>query len=262
MPISRGTVTTDIVKNLPYLVSKYNRCEQLFVQVYNRFMRERNHLLELHNGIFRTLLNDPIFGNYLRGILVDFGLDARGSKLVSPQRILETISGCGSESDRLKSANISLHTLNLHQTIENQTVGSIIVRIFDFFAKPYRITESGGFVAASKTMHFIMPELFIILDGQHIAISLYNISDYNPHPEDGRSWADVVPNYSGNKPNPSPRGNGRKSWDAERCVIGLMYYKRIIREWCQRNYSDIKGFLEIDSENASTASRIIDKALW
>lgn len=265
MPVSKGTVTTTIVQNLSHLVNQYNRREKEYVRNYNNFMRERNHLLEQHNGIFETLLNDQIFCNLFRGILTKFGLNARGSRLVSSQQILESITEYSPEFDRLRSANILLHTLNLHQTIENQTIDSIIRNIFCFFAEPHRITESGGFVAASKNMHFIMPELFIILDGQHIAMSLYNINriDYNPHPEDGIGWINVVPNFSRRKkPNPYPQGEGRRSWDAERYVIALMYYKRIIHEWCQGYCSDFEGFLEIDFENASTASRIIDKALW
>ena len=38
-----------------------------------------------------------------------------------------------------------------------------------------------------------MPELFAMLDGQHIGISIYHVSDYYPHPDDGRDWFDVIP---------------------------------------------------------------------
>ena len=128
-------------------------------------------------------------------------------------------------------------------------------------SEPGNLTLSGGFVIASKTMHFILPELFIMIDGSHIGISLYNIQDYNPWTEDGRNWLDVIPDYSGRKPNPSPRGLGRKSWDSERYCIALMYYKRIYNEWIHEANSTHQAFLELD-ENPNTVTRITDKALW
>lgn len=222
-------------------------------------MKERTRLLNANGLNFARLLSDLSFASRLRDILTKFGMDARASRLMAPERILSVISLVGSDCDLLNMAQIQLHTLNLKQTIKNQTVDSIIRKIYDHLAEPNNISEAGGFVAASKTMHFILPELFIMLDGQHIAISLYNISDYHPHPNDGGGWSTVVSNYSGREPpNPSPRGAGRYSWDNKRYVVALMYYKRIIREWCQQNNADVKSFLNLDTQNASTTSRIID----
>ena len=262
MPIPKGTRTTYIVENMSNLVNNYNYSEKDYVKDYNRFMLEGNHLFELHNNTFEEMLNDRVFSEELRRILIKFGLDARASRLMPLQSIQNTISYCAPEFDQLRTANILLQNLNLSHEENGRSIYSIIRSIFDIFSEPNRITQSGGFVAASKTMHFIMPQLFIILDGQHIAISLYNISDYYPHQKDGGDWGEIIPQYSGLTPNPSPRGGGRENWDAERYIIALMYYKRIVLEWIQRNHSNIEGFLEIDSENLSKASRIIDKSMW
>ena len=262
MPVAKGASTSYIIQNIQDLVNNYNQLYSSYVRDYNCFIGERTRLLMINNRNLVSLLEDPRFSDQLQNILTKFGMNARASELVSRHRFLDTISQVGSEFDSLDTAQIRFHTLNLHQMIGSRTVDLIVRNIFYLFEEPGRLSTAGGFVVASKTMHFIIPELFVMLDGQHIGISLYNISDYYPHSDDGGDWFNVIPDYSGRKPNPSPRGEGRKSWDDERYRITLMYYKRIIRDWCQQNNSSIEEFLDLDVENASTAARIIDKALW
>lgn len=262
MPVAKGASTSYIIQNIQDLVNNYNQLYSTYVSDYKCFIEERTRLLMINEGNFARLLNDPRFSDQIRDILTKFGMNARASELASRQRFLDTISEVGSELDLLNAAQIRLCTLNLHQVLGSRAVDSIVRNIFNLFCDPGQLSMAGGFVVASKTMHFIMPELFIMLDGQHIGTSLYNISDCYPHPNDGRDWSDVIPSYSRRKPNPSPRGEGRKSWDDERYCIALMYYKRIIRDWCQQNKNSIEGFLNLDAEYASTAARIIDKALW
>lgn len=262
MPVAKGASTSYIIQNIQDLVNNYNQLYSTYVHDYKCFIRERTRLSAINNRNFVRLLNDPRFSNQLHDILTKFGMNARASELASRQRFLDTFSQVSSEFDLLNAAQIRLCTLNLHQMLSSRTVDSTIRNIFNLFETPGQLSIAGGFVVASKTMHFIMPELFVMLDGQHIGISLYNISDYFPHPDDGRDWFDVVPNYSGRKPNPSPRGGGRKSWDDERYCMTLMYYKRIVWEWCQQNNSNVEGFLDLDIQHASTQARIIDKALW
>ena len=261
MPVAKGASTSYIIQNMQDLVNNYNQLYSTYVHDYKCFIRERDRLLRVHNRNFTRLLNDPGFTNQLHDILTKFGMNARASELAPRKRFLDAISQVSSEFELLSGAQIRLFALDLHQMISSRTVYSIVMDIFNHFATSGRLSMAGGFVVASKTMHFIMPELFVMLDGQHIGISLYNIADYHPHRNDGRDWFEVVPNYSGRKPNPSPRGEGRKSWDSERYSAALMYYKRIIQEWCQENNSNIESFLSLDSR-ASTAARIIDKALW
>jgi len=262
MPVAKGASTSYIIQNIQDLVNNYNQLYSTYVHDYKCFIEERTRLLMINDGSFVRLLSDPRFSDQLHDILTKFGMNARASELASRQRFLDTISQVSSEFDLLNAARIRLYTLNLHQKLGSGTVDSIVRNIFNLFETPNHLSIAGGFVVASKTMHFIMPELFIMLDGQHIGISLYNISDYHPHSDDGRDWFDVIPNYSGRKPNPSPRGEGRKSWDDERYCVALMYYKRIIRDWRQQNNTRIEEFLSLDAECASKAARIIDKALW
>lgn len=263
MPVPKRTSTSYIIENIQDLINKYNQLyRSSYVRDYRCFIRERNRLLAANNGDLAKLLNDPRFTDQLRDILTKFGMDTRASQLSPRQRFSDTISQVCSEFDLLNAAQMRIYTLNLHQMVGSQIADSVVRNIFNLFETPRRLSISGGFVVASKTMHFIMPELFIMLDGKHVGISLYKISDYYPHPDDGRDWFDVIPNYSGRKPNPSPRGEGRKLWDDERYCIALMYYKRIIQEWGQQNNATIEEFLSLDAGSPGTAARIIDKALW
>ena len=261
MPVLEETSTSYIVRNMRDLVSRYNRFHSAYVHDYQSFIRERSRLLRFHNENFIGLLHDPRFTVQLQDILIKFGMDARAAELTPHQGFLETVSRVGPDFQLLNTAQTRLYALDLHQVLGIRTLYSIIRDIFSNFATPSKLSIAGGFVIGSKTMHFIRPELFVMLDGQHIGISLYNIADYHPHPDDGRDWFDVIPDYSGRKPNPSPRGEGRKLWDSERYCIALMYYKRIIHEWCQQNNSNIESFLDLDP-CANTPARIIDKALW
>ncbi len=261
MPVLEGTPTSYIIRNIRDSVIKYNRFHSAYVHDYQSFIRERSRLPRFHNAGFIQLLHDPGFTVQLQDILIKFGMNARAAELTPHQRFLETVSRVGPDFQLLNITQTRLYALDLNQMIGTRTLYPLIRNVFSNFAKPTKLSMAGGFVVASKTMHFIMPELFVMVDGQHIGISLYNIVDYHPHPDDGRDWFDVVPNYSGRKPNPSPRGEGRKSWDSERYCIALMYYKRIINEWRQQNNSNIESFHDLDS-CANTPARIIDKALW
>jgi len=123
----------------------------------------------------------------------------------------------------------------------DETVASVIGRIYNLFSQPKRLSLSGGVVIASKTAHMIMPELFIMID-HRIMKKLHEVSDYYPHPSDGEGWYDVISNYSGHKLNPY----SGYAWDFDqRYLAALMYYKRIILEWCQQNNTDITGFLQL-----------------
>lgn len=265
MSIPEDTSTNDIVKKLPNLVDEYNKSSnQEYQKAYENFMQKRRDFLSECDENFRILLGNLSFCEKLREILSDFGLNYRGAKLVSARRILDTFKSIRTKFELLSSAGVTLYNLDPKSKLENRSISSLIREIFRYLEKTNRISEAGGYIAASKSMHFVLPQLFIMIDGQHIAISLYRIScsDYKPYSKDGSTWADVLPNYSGNKPNPSPRGSGRKLWDGERYIIALMYFKRIVREWCQHNNATLDEFLEVDSSNNKLPSRIIDKALW
>lgn len=159
MPVAKGTVTREIVENIDSMVDAYNRCNERYVRCYNRFMRNRDRILALHDGIFTNMLNDLSFTKKLHKILVDFGLNARASILMSSKKILDSVRCYGSEFDLISSANVSLPSLNLLKRLEKQTINSIVRKIFRFFAKPNKITKAGGLISSNSDLNLLKPTL-------------------------------------------------------------------------------------------------------
>lgn len=221
-------------------------------------MRIRGYLLKKHEGDYVELLKDDNFIEDLRTILRYFGMNQRGS-ILTPHNILkETLTQVGRYFNMLRQAKVTLESLDPDDEINNEKVSAIIQKIYEPFSFSNKLSQSGGIVVASKTMHMIMPKLFIIIDGRIMKV-LHSISDYHPHINDG-SWYDIIPKYYGYKLNPYPL---RYNWDYfNRYFAALFYYKRIILEWCQENNSDLQSFMELDTESISFPSRVIDKALW
>lgn len=135
-------------------------------------------------------------------ILKFFEVEMYGNYLVPSRSFFKAVSQIGSNFDLLwSSAQARIETLDLRQEIGNETIDTIIIRLFNFFEKQNTLSESGGIMIASKTMHLIMPEIFIMVDS-HIRESLHNVLDYKPYISDGQTWRDVIPNYSGRTANP------------------------------------------------------------
>ncbi len=265
---SGSLLTSYIVQNIGALVKRHNEVysspSSFFYgafEAYNNFMvKTRPLCLEVNEGIYVNLLKDQDFNEELKSLLGKW-LAFRPNGV--SQRFQKTIMEAGSDFDKLRERNIRLESLTLRQEIENETVDMIIGRIFDLFAQPRFLKESGGVMVASKTMHFIMPELFIPIDNR-VKKTLHKICDYAPHPENGRNWSIVIPGFHDFPPRHRQRLNPPiGDWDYHGCYLAaLMYYKRIIREWCEKNNCDVQGFLNLDVKYASTPARIIDKALW
>lgn len=278
--MSEKVFTSDIVKELSASVRDYPRRHPYELdseREYRIFMsRIRPELFEINKGSYAQLLKDMNFIEELIRILKAFGMDMRGSQLTSHGLIQDCVKRAGQDFDLMSSANLRLETLTLKQKVGNETANTLIRRVYTLFSQPYMppispyaLSLSGGVVIASKAMHMIMPELFIMIDS-HVARMLNKICDYYPHPTDGENWADVVQNYSWRKLNPSSTTN----WDDECYIAALMYCKRIAFEWCQRNNTDVASFLDLDAKSIkvdlfddvqiksrSVITRVIDKAL-
>ena len=260
---ARVLLTSYIVQNIGLLVNQHNKkygsplshfCGAF--RAYNRFMKFRRRQLEVNGESYVNLLKDQIFCQNLRALLRKWNAFRPDG---SSQRFQSTIAEAGQDFDLLR-AKIRLETFNPR---ENETANSVIRWIFNLFARQGSLKKSGGVMVASKTMHFIMPELFIMIDNR-IKRKLHEICDYAPHREDGRSWDEVIPDFYEFPPRYRQRLNPPiGDWDYYGCYIAaLMYYKRVIHEWCEKNKSNIQGFLNLDPEHSSTPARIIDKALW
>ena len=259
----RDLPTLYIVKNLKNLVrkcneyAKYSNFSESFRE-YDSFMRVKEKMLKNYYGNFVELLKDKVFIERLRKVLKKFGMNQRRSILTPFDTFRETLVDAANCFNALSQAKVTLETLSSDQEINGNKVNAVIQKIYDSFSLSNRLSQSGGIVIASKTMHMIMPELFTMVDSRVMKI-LHKIYDYHPHINDG-SWYDVIPEYNGYKLNPYPL---TYNWDYFiRYFATLFYYKRIILEWCSENDADIQKFIELDPESRSFPSRIIDKALW
>jgi hypothetical protein len=88
---------------------------------------------------------------------------------------------------------------------------------------------------------------------------LHKVSDYDPHASD-RTWYDTLPKYEGQILNPY---QGTSNWsEYPHYAAALMYYKRVIEEWCEKRQLGISEFLKLDSPYNSKPSRILDKVFW
>lgn len=260
MPIPEGYKTEYIVKNLEKSINRYNKINIDYNKYYQKYLFNRNKFLTNYEDIADLLVMDEFIDEIIR-VLDEFGMNARLSELVSKGKFFNVMNEMKPLFSILSRHRISITDINLKEKCGSNNIYDIIREIYNTFSKRGNLTISGGFVIASKTMHFIMPDLFIMIDGEHIGLSLYNVDDYMPHKVDGKNWYEAVPNYSGKKPNPSPRGAGRMSWDAERYCIALLYYKRIWLEWMELFNNDKNGFLALDYYK-NNIPRIIDKSLW
>ena len=227
---------------------------------YNKYMKKRLLRLKKDNYDYNGLLGNNSFINDVIKMLRYFHMDQRGSVLLPFDKIHYAIIEVSNYLNKLNSEKIRLETLNLKENIGEATVNSFIKQIFERFNEPNKISQSGGIVVASKTMHFIMPEIFIMID-KRVMESLHNVSDYYPRARDPIGWYDVLIDYHGEKLNPYPL---TANWSYYIYYsAALIYSKRIIHKWCQKNNDDVNGFLKNDKlSSVPYSSRIIDKMLW
>ena len=255
MPIPEGVETDYIINNMEKRIQKYNLNHDNYVGHYKNYINKRNHYIE-ELGDLSNAVREKDFILDIEKILIEYGMNSRNSELMNNSTFQNTLINNIDVIDEIENSKKTISSIT-----NNAELIKKIKILYNKLSKPQALTLSGGFVIASKTMHFLFPELFIMIDGAHIGISLYNIDDYVPHPIDGKNWYSVFSDYSGKKSNPSPRGNGRRSWDSERYCMALFYYKRLFYEWIDKNDSNENAFIKLD-QNSNYIPRILDKALW
>jgi hypothetical protein len=255
--------TSEIIKNIQERVAKTNKEASEKAKIrraferYEIFIRCRELAMQRNERMYIRAFSDIMFCDTVMEILRIFQMDERGSRLVTRNKFQNTLIETGTDFDLLSSSRIVLENLNLKQAVGEGTVNSVIKNIFETFIEEGNLSESGGIVVASKTMHFIMPELFIMVDNR-IMEKLHLVQDYVP--SQNETWNEVLPDYKWEKLN---LYQGTQNWSYHlNYAAALLYYKRIIREWCQKNHGNAKDFSKIDTRPNSEPSRVIDKALW
>ena len=233
---------------------------------YNKFALARSNGIE-HQGGLSNWLNTSDAAKTVYTLMKDFGMDQQGSKLRCQETfhsnlkgLIESITGI----DLLEQ--VSYNPESLYGLVNISRYSTVIQEVFDYCGETGRFSKSGGFVIASKVAHSILPDVFPIIDGEHIGIRLYEIPKHE-YQAPGGNWFRYLgkPTPSGVKTfNPSPRGAGRKSWDSFRYLCAIGFYARFYQCWLsQRRGSEVAEFVMMDPNDVHTGiPRVIDKIFF
>jgi hypothetical protein len=254
MPVPKGITRDEIVASIPSRIAEYNLTNTEYNKTYATFSAERTSGISQQGGIERWLSSEAATPCIMK-LLKKFGMDFRGSNLVSSEKFTSNVKGIPKDVIRVIS-DFKIPTGGLKVEKEIRV-------LFEYCSSPGIFSESGGFVIGSKVAHCILPELCPMLDTTHIAISLYNVAtgEYLPPKDD---WFSYLNREEKMVVNPSPRGAGRNSWDSKRFTQAIAFYERIYCDWQLVNGNPgYEAFLKLDPTVGTTGvSRILDKVLW
>lgn len=253
MPITPGSTREEIVVAIPANIAAYNAAYPEYNAAYRAFISARADGIAAAGSVAAWLAT-PGAAHAFISLLNSFGMNARNSELVAPAVFAANLADLPAVP-LLGAVPFPIGTI---AAIEAQ-----LRTIFDYCAAPGTFSKSGGFVIGSKTAHCVLPELCPMLDGAHIGISLYNVAaeEYLPP---GNNWTTYLGRPVVNPPNPSPRGAGRKGWNAYRFTQAIGFYEALYSDWQATNGNQGMGaFLGTDPTAGTTGIfRALDKVLW
>ncbi len=251
---------------IPTSINDYNggRNGSRFNDAYASFMQARTMGLARYGGSLRRWLFTRDGAKAIWALLDCYGMNVRGSKLVSSGQLHATLQSLATIADVDQIVRFPIPTGGLNRVLPSgRILASSLGTLFKDMRLPNRITVSGGFVGASKALHCILPGLVPMLDRTHIALSLYEIcrSDYLPP---SGSWFQYLGSPAPSTPNPSPRGAGAQGWGSGQLLCAIGFYECIYEEWQTRNgQPGLQAFLALDSSRGTTGvPRIVDKIMW
>jgi len=268
MPIAQNTPLPALAGMIPAAIAAYNTGNRTanYNHTYNTFINARQNGVAGHGGVHGWVR----FGNAaatIHALLASFGMDKQGSVLVAPRILAHTLQNLQGASIQWIE-RIALPISAPCNTINPNTGQNLSVELgvlYTTLSTPGAVTVSGGFVAASKTLHCLFPNLAPMIDGRHSGLSYFHILQNTYAPPLGiKNWAGWLGAPLPGVPNPSPRGAGRRSWDAARFLAATAVNQHIYEIWQQQNRNPgLQAFLAIDPvPGTSGIPRIIDKLLW
>ena len=271
MPISKTTPLRNLPAFLLTNIAAYNSGPRAssYNTAYDNFIRARRTGITTHGGVFGWIQ----YGNAARDIhalLSVYGMGARASHLV-PLTTLQTTLTSLSKIPLDWISGLSLPLSAAPCALTNPATGlnlsAELSAIYNSLSAPAAVTNSGGFVAASKALHCLFPDLAPMIDGAHSGLSYYHInrSTYLPPLKlpDWSSWIDPHRTFH-RVMNPTPQGAGRHSHDADTFLAAIGINQHIYEIWQSSHRSlGLPYFISLDPTTGTTGiPRIIDKLLW
>ncbi|WP_460135884.1 hypothetical protein [Pseudomonas sp. S1_E04] len=268
MPIPQNTSLSALAAMIPAAIIAYNAGNRTasYNHTYNTFINTRHHGVVKYGGV-HGWVHSGNAATTIHALLTDFGMNIQGSKLVTPFTLAHTLQSIQKASiqwiERITlPIGAPCKTINPHT---GQNLSVELGTLYTLLSAPGAVTKSGGFVAASKTLHCLFPNLAPMIDGRHSGLSYFHIlrNTYTP-PLSIKTWAGWLGTLLPGPPNPSPRGAGRHSWDAARFLAAMAVNQHIYEIWQHQNGTPgLQAFLAIDPvPGTSGIPRIIDKLLW
>jgi hypothetical protein len=268
MPIREDTQLAAIPGMLAANIAAYNRATKAaaYNHAYKNYITARNTGIAAAGSLVAWIAGGGAAA--IQTLLIAFDMNVRKSQLVSHpafQGALSAINPAIINWVAGISLPLGMPPPNFVNPVTGATLCAELQLIYNALARPGSVTISGGYVAASKTMHCLFPELAPMIDGTHTGISYYNIDRTTYAPPlclgDWAAWVGApIPGVA----NPSPRGAGRNAWQWPQFMAALGVNQHIYELWQAANGNrGLQAFLAIDPTPGTTGiPRIIDKSLW
>lgn len=263
MPIPAGSTRAAILAAFPGSIAAYNAAQAPYNRAYGLYVGNRAAGLGAAGNLAGWLGGGglPTAAATLRATLIAFGMDARRSHLVAPPIFTASLAGIPGMVNIACIATYTLASAYMIVPFGGTTPRVQLETLFAYCAVPGTFSLEGGYVIASKVAHLIFPDICPMLDGKHTAISMYNVAPAQYSPP-GNNWVAYLGRCLVQPANPSPRGAGRNSWDAQRFVQAIAFYARIYQEWQAANGNPgLAAFLALDA-GAISPIRVLDKVFW
>lgn len=269
MPITQNTPLNALPALLPGAIATYNAPgtrTASYNATYNAFMNARLAGVAAHGNIHGWIVHGG--ASAIHALLTAFGMSVRTSALVPVPVLAHTLVSLPAVSiNWIQGLALPLNhpPCSLVNPSTGQNFAAEMSFLFNALSAPGAVTMSGGFVAASKALHCLFPNLAPMIDGRHSGTSYFHIlrATYTP-PLGISNWNAWLGAPLVGVVNPSPAGAGRSHWDASRFLAALGVNQHIYEMWQIQNRSvGFPQFMALDPAAGTTGiPRIIDKLLW
>jgi len=220
MPIPEGTKLAEVPVILAAKIARYNDAHAAYNRTYANYVDARNAGIAAAGSLGAWIAR---YGAAAIQTLLDaFGMNAHNSRLVSRAEFQNVLSDMNPEVLNWVDSQalpFDVPPSKLVNPATSQNLSCELGCLYDYLTAPGKVTISGRYVAASKTMHCLFPKLAPMIDGTHSGISYYCIDRATYGPPLGLDcWDEWVGAPIDGVANPSPRaqeescGSGVSLW--------------------------------------------------